>query len=156
MLTIDIPGSARLEIAHLVLDYNGTIAQDGDLLEGVAEMIHLLSTKLTIHVLTADTHGSVAQKLGDIPCTLCIIPADRQDQAKLEYVRGLGCEQVAAVGNGRNDSQMLKETVLGIGIIEAEGASATAIQAASVICTSIRDALHLLIKPTRLQATLRN
>ena len=36
MLTISIPGGATLDIEHLVLDYNGTLAVDGVLLPGVA------------------------------------------------------------------------------------------------------------------------
>ncbi len=156
MLAIEIPGSPRLDIAHLVLDYNGTIARDGDLIEGVAEGLKRLGDRLTIHVLTADTHGTVREKLGDLPCTLHIIAEGNQDQAKYDYIANLGRGSVAAVGNGANDSLMLKEAALGIGIIQAEGASFKAIQEASVICTSIRDALNLLIKPARLQATLRN
>ena len=33
MISIDIPGHVRLEIAHLGLDYNGTLAVDGVLLQ---------------------------------------------------------------------------------------------------------------------------
>ncbi len=155
MLKIDIPGSIRLEISHLVLDYNGTIARDGDLLDGVAEMIQRLDARLTVHVLTADTHGTVREKLGDLPCTIHVIDDGNQEQAKYEYIAGLGVGSVVAVGNGANDRRILKEAALGIGVIQAEGASLKAIQEASVVCTSIRDALNLLIKPARLRATLR-
>ncbi len=36
MLAIDIPGRGQLQIEHLVLDVNGTLAVDGVLIEGVA------------------------------------------------------------------------------------------------------------------------
>ena len=39
MLEIDIPGWGRLELASLVMDYNGTLARDGVLLEGVRERL---------------------------------------------------------------------------------------------------------------------
>ncbi len=155
MLKIDIPGSIRLEIAHLVLDYNGTIARDGDLIDGVAGIIKSLDARLTVHVLTADTHGTVKEKLGDLPCILHVIAEGNQDHAKYDYIAGLGPKSVASVGNGANDRRMLKEAALGIAVIQAEGASFKAIREAAVVCTSIHDALNLLLKPARLQATLR-
>ena len=53
MMEFDIPGFRRLQIRHLVLDYNGTIAVDGILLEGVGERIRALAEHLAIHVITA-------------------------------------------------------------------------------------------------------
>jgi len=37
MLDVDIPGFARLQLKHLVLDFNGTLAVDGILPSGVKE-----------------------------------------------------------------------------------------------------------------------
>lgn len=34
MIEINIPGFGSLELDHLVLDYNGTMALDGQLIEG--------------------------------------------------------------------------------------------------------------------------
>lgn len=156
MITIEIPGSAKLEIEHLVLDYNGTIAEDSELIEGVAEKIEFLSKEITVHVLTADTHGTVQQKLRGLPCNLHIIGSGAQDSAKLTYIKGLSSGAVVAVGNGRNDILMLREAHLGIGLVQVEGASAAIFGVADVLCTSIHDALDLLLRPARLQATLRN
>jgi P-type E1-E2 ATPase len=156
MLVIDIPGREHVEIDHLVLDYNGTIALDGNLIPDVLEMMEALSTQLTIHVLTADTHGTVREKLEGLPCQLHVISPGRQNRAKLDYIEHLGCDRVAAIGNGENDALMLKEAVIGIGILQTEGASTAALQAAAIVCTSIRDALNLFIKPARLKATFRN
>jgi len=156
MFAVDIPGMKHVEIDHLVLDYNGTIALDGDLIQGVPETMVELSTQLTIHVLTADTHGTVREKLEGLPCLLHVISPGHQNRAKLDYIQHLGCGRVAAIGNGENDALMLKEAVIGIGILQAEGVSTAALQAAAVVCTSIRDALNLFIKPDRLKATLRN
>jgi soluble P-type ATPase len=155
MLTIEIPGGSRLEIAHLVLDYNGTIAVDGDLIDGVAQTIGQLSRVVTVHVVTADTHGTVANKLKNLPVTLHIIAPDNQEQAKLAYIERLGRSRVAAVGNGRNDRRMVAKAALGIAVLQGEGAFAATLNAASVICTSIHDALTFFVKPARLQATLR-
>ena len=42
-MKIDIPGSDSLHIKYLVLDFNGTIATDGRLDEGLAERIQALA-----------------------------------------------------------------------------------------------------------------
>ncbi len=60
-----------------------------------------------------------------------------------------------AIGNGRNDHIMLRESALSIGIIQAEGAYSQIIYDTHIICTSINDAIGLLINPKRLLATLR-
>ena len=79
-----------------------------------------------------------------------------QDEQKLKYVKDLGSSNVIAIGNGKNDVLMLKESALSIGIIQAEGAFYQVVNYSQVICTSINDALSLLINPKRLLATLRN
>lgn len=156
MIQIAIPGAEELTINHLVLDYNGTIAEDGDLLPGVSACIRAIAEKLRIHVITADTHGTVREKLKGLPCTVEIIGDTSQDCAKRDYIRQLGADTVAAVGNGRNDIFMLQEAVLGISLVQAEGGSSQAIASSDVVCTSIIDAFNLLLIPKRLIATLRN
>lgn len=156
MLTIDIPNSRPLQLEHLVLDYNGTLAVDGELLHGVRQRLAKLKRFLKIQVITADTHGTVRQKLLTSQLTPQIIGATNQDVAKQEFVAGLGGEKVVAMGNGRNDVLMLEAAALGIGLLQKEGAAAAVLRSADVVCTSIQDALDLLIYPDRLRATLRN
>ena len=155
MIEIDIPGNKILHLEHLVLDYNGTIAFDGALIDGVKECLVELSQILTVHVITADTFGSVKKALEDIDCILAVIPLDHQDVAKLKYVEDLGCEKTASMGNGLNDRLMLKAAVLGVAVIQEEGAAFETIASADVVCTDILSALSLLSNPLRLIATLR-
>lgn len=156
MMSIDIPGGPELELNHLVLDYNGTLARDGKLLAGLTPLFAALENHLTLHVVTADTHGSVRQQLTGISCELHILGAEQQDQAKCDYITALGCDHVVAIGNGRNDVLMLKEAALGIAVMQEEGMAALLVTAADVVCTSLHDGLGLLVNPARLQATLRN
>ena len=155
MLKIEIPGCEPLHLSDLVLDYNGTIAAGGRLIDGVKERLEVLSQSLDIHVLTADTFGSVRSELSEAVCRLYVIPPGNQAQAKVDYVRRLGCEGVVCVGNGRNDTLMLGEAALGIAVIQSEGAFSRAVLSADVVTTDILDALDLLIHPLRLAATLR-
>ena len=68
MLTIQIPGREPLQIRHLVLDYNGTIALDGEILPGIKERLEVLCRDLEICVITADTHGTAAKNALGCPC----------------------------------------------------------------------------------------
>lgn len=155
MYALDIPGFGHLELKHLVLDFNGTLAVDGHCLPGVAEALHSLSTTLHIHVLTADTFGRAAEELAGLPIELLKIPRTGQAEAKRAFVERLDPVHVVAIGNGRNDRAMLERAALGIAVIQAEGIAADAVGAADVIVTGILDALQLLRHPLRLTATLR-
>jgi soluble P-type ATPase len=156
MIEIKIPGNKILRLEHLVLDYNGTIAFDGALIDGVKACLADLSQKLAIHVITADTFGSVEKALKDIHCKLVVIPLDRQDMAKLEYVKNLGYKNTVSMGNGANDRLMLKASALGVAVIQGEGAAFETLASADVVCADIRSALSLLSDPLRLIATLRS
>jgi soluble P-type ATPase len=156
MLEIKIPGHGILNLSHLILDYNGTIACDGHLLQGVKERLADLSTSLDVHVLTADTFGSVRKALSDVSCHVEIIPIEDQAQEKLDYIQLLGLENCVCMGNGRNDRLMLKNAALGVAVVQAEGGAADAILAADIVVGNILDALDLLRHPLRLAATLRS
>ena len=156
MYEIDIPGFRRLELDHLVLDFNGTLAVDGRCLPGVAEALHSLSSRLRIHVLTADTFGRAAEELAGLPIELSKIPATAQAEAKLAFVERLDPRYVVAIGNGRNDRRMLGRAALSIAVMQAEGIAADAVGAADIVVSSVLDALQLLRQPLRLIATLRS
>ena len=156
MIEINIPGYRHFRLEHLVLDYNGTLAVDGMLLNGVKSTLTLLSKQLKIHVLTADTFGKVQTGMDKIPCEVSVLPVENQEIGKLTYVRKLGEMKTAAVGNGRNDRLMLQESALGIAVILNEGAAMQTLLCADVVCTDIVAALQLLIHPLRLTATLRS
>ena len=155
MIEIDIPGYETLHLEHLVLDYNGTLAVDGMLIDGVAEMLESLSTQLEIHVITADTFGRVEAAMAGLPCRVSILPPGQQDTGKLTYVGQLGLERTVCIGNGRNDRLMLQQAALGIALLQAEGAAAQTVLSSDVVATHILDALELLTNPLRLVATLR-
>jgi soluble P-type ATPase len=155
MLTIMIPAQGTLELSHLVLDFNGTIATDGRLLSGVAHRLRRLSEDLEIHVLTADTNGSVLRECRDIPVSVHIIGLQDQEGEKKRFVEGLA-GHAAVVGNGRNDLQMFGYAALAIAVIGDEGCSTGTMMQSDVVVKQMDDALDLLLNPNRLIATLRN
>ena len=116
MISVDIPGFRHLDLAHLVLDYNGTLALDGALLPGVADALKAIAPSLSIHVITADTFGSAAANLRGLPVSRVMAPHKDQHAAKMDYVKGLGAHSVVAIGNGRNDRKMVETAAIGIAL----------------------------------------
>ena len=156
MMTIDIPGYKRLEIQHVVCDYNGTIAVDGKMIDGVSEIINDLSKDLDFHVITADTFGFVEHELEHVHCKLVKISIQNQAVAKLEYVLSLGKDKTVCIGNGNNDRLMVKEAALGIALLQEEGTCTETLLASDVVCKSAIDAFGYFKEPKRLIATLRS
>ena len=155
MIEIVVPGYRTLRLQHLVMDYNGTLAQDGHLLEGILSRLDSLADRLNLHVITADTFGLAQEELAGVRCDLVILPSDEQADAKLAYIRDLSPDGVAAIGNGRNDWLMLRGAALGIAVVQEEGAAFEALSAADVVMPDILSALDMLLFPKRLIATLR-
>jgi P-type E1-E2 ATPase len=155
-MELSIPGFKQVTLVHLVLDYNGTLACDGRPLEGVEARLEALAQGWQIHILTADTFGTVRERVTHWPAAVTVIPREQEARAKADYVRQLGGAQTAAIGNGKNDRLMLKEAALGIAVVQQEGAAVEALLAADVVTLSILAALDLLLKPARLTATLRS
>lgn len=156
MIEIDIPGFRTLRLEHLVLDYNGTLARDGALIEGARRRLERLAQQLRIHVVTADTFGRAREALAPLPCALAVLAPEGQDRAKLAYIETLGANRCACVGNGRNDRRMLEAAALGIAVLQAEGVAGETLAVADVVVADICDALDLLLSPLRLKATLRS
>jgi P-type E1-E2 ATPase len=154
-LTLDIPGHGPLELRHLVLDLNGTVALDGELLPGVAERMDMLRDRLVVYLITADTHGQGTTTAHQLDIELHRLAPGQEAQQKGDFVHQLGAPCNAAVGNGANDALMLATAGLGIAVSGREGLAIAALQAADLVVPNIIDALDLLLYPKRLMATLR-
>jgi soluble P-type ATPase len=155
MLEINVPGFGMVRLEYLVTDFSGTLSVDGKLLPGVREQLNALAQLLTVHIVTADTFGTVQREVKGIQGELKLLSLDDQDIQKEEYVKKLGADHVVAVGNGNNDRRMLRAARLGIAVIEGEGASSQAVMSATIVMRNIADAFNLLLNPTRCKATLR-
>lgn len=154
MIEISIPGRETLRIEHLVLDYNGTIAVDGLLIEGVQERIEQLLPHVAIHVLTADTYGTVTAQCEPLGIHVEKFPREGAAACKKAIVERLS--GVCAVGNGYNDIPMFDSAELAIAVLEGEGMCSSLLLHGDVLVKSILDGLDLLLRPVRLRATLRS
>jgi len=152
MIRIDIPGKGLIELSDAVFDINGTLAVDGQPISGVAERLQILREHLSIYILTAGTHGNLAQ----IEHALCIpLQLISTGEDKARFVQQLGPARVIAFGNGSNDAVMLRLAAIGVAVFTTEGVSMQALQAADVLAHGPLDAIDLVLNPKRLIATLR-
>jgi P-type E1-E2 ATPase len=155
MIELNIPGRGTIQLEHLVCDVNGTLALDGQLIEGVARLLRSLKDRLTVHLLTADTHGRQAVIDQQIGLSAVRIAPGQESGQKAAYIAKLGAERVIAIGQGANDAGMLQAAALGICIISREGTAVEAVLAADILAPDIFAALELLEKPLRIVASLR-
>lgn len=151
-LVVPIPGAATLGLRHLLLDFNGTLAYDGDLIDGVADRLIALSPLIDIDVLTGDTYGTAERALAGLPVRHTVVATGADKAAR---TRALLTAGVAAVGNGRNDVDMLSLATLGVAVLGPEGAHARVLTAAQIVAPGILAALDLFLHPQRLVAALR-
>lgn len=155
MIKIAIPGRGNYSIKYLILDLNGTIAIDGTIIPGVKEKLGMLSQKVDIFLVTADTNNNAGVLVSELPVKLYQIKESEENDQKVKVVLKRGRNTTVSIGNGCNDVSMLKESAIGICIIGGEGASAEAVMASDLVVSTVNDALNLLLKPDRLRATLR-
>ena len=155
MIEINIPGRGVLRLEHLVSDVNGTLAMDGVLLDGLVKRIASFRDRITVHLLTADTHGKQAVIDQQLNLTAARLTGGNEQEQKRAFVQKLGSGKVIAIGQGANDAAMLKEAALGICVMSQEGAAAETLISADIVVPNIFAAFDLLDNPLRIVATLR-
>ncbi len=108
-------------------------------------------------IVTGDTFGTGTEIADRLGIHIYRLESSESDSIqKANFLRQLGPEITVALGNGRNDILMMEEARIGIAIIGKEGAYSQTINSADITCHSPVDALHLLLNPTALIATLRD
>lgn len=155
MIELNIPGRDQLQLEHLVCDVNGTLALDGQLLDGVTRILSGLRDRLEIHLLTADTHGHQDQIDRQLGLKAVRISPGSESIQKADYIAKIGRGNAAAIGQGANDAGMLKAAALGICVLSREGTAVETLLAADIVAVDIYSALKLLDHPLRIVASLR-
>ena len=62
MVTASIPEWGELALEYLLVDFNGTIAFDGQMKKGVRELLDEVSKHVKVYVVTADTYESIEKE----------------------------------------------------------------------------------------------
>ncbi|SHJ47410.1 HAD family hydrolase [Paramaledivibacter caminithermalis] len=155
MIEINIPYYKKVNIENIVFDYNGTLAVDGRLIDGLKEKLCFISKLVKVYIITADTFGTVKENFRDIDVEVKIITKENGTMDKLNFIKELGSDRTIAVGNGNNDQLMLKESVIGFCILGDEGLSTKALLSSDVVLKDIKDFFDIIINQKRIIATLR-
>ncbi len=156
MLIYNIPGTGEIKIENIVFDYNGTVAVDGKLINGIKESMIKLKNHANIYILTADTYGTVKVQCNDLGVEVKTFPKENAGLFKKEIVEKLGAENTICVGNGVNDIEMFKICRISIATIEEEGCSGKLLMHTDIAVKSIKNAIELILSEDRMKATLRN
>ena len=155
-MLLNIPGRDKIQVTNIILDFNGTIAIDGKLIDGVSEKINTLSSIINFYIVTADTYGTAESELSGVNCSVINLAKSDEFKSKLDVLISLGKSETLCVGNGFNDRIVLKECILGISLLQEEGLNVEALIASDLVCKSIIDVFSCIENPNRIVATLRS
>ena len=88
MLEIDIPGYRVLRLEHLVLDYHGTLACDGGLLDGVRDRLEALRSIMDWKLLFTVFATIFVAEIGDKTQLATLLYASGAEANKLTVFLG--------------------------------------------------------------------
>lgn len=155
MKKIKVPGFKEIVAENLIMDYNGTLAKNGKILDGVIDKLRDIKEDLNIYILTADTFGTVHSQFENTNIKIIVVDSEDSSISKRAAVESLGVDNSICIGNGYNDIEMMQVATLSIGIAQEEGMSGKLFLYSDMVFVSILDALDSIINPDRIIATLR-
>lgn len=164
MIEFSIPGRGILKLKHLVIDVEGTLSLDGRYDEKRSRQIQDLKDRLDIHLVTNDRSQQadwLVRRLGVTAFRVRPAQDDPEVRAgeaaqKAGYIRQIGADQAAAIGQGADDVEMLRAAALGICVLSPEGVAVPTLLAADLVVPDGASALDLFLKPVRIVSSLRS
>ncbi|MCB0338199.1 MAG: hypothetical protein KDD53_01280 [Bdellovibrionales bacterium] len=125
------------DFTKIFLDFNGVLATDGILIDGVAERIQRLRERgVRVTVVTADQGRNVRHQLtGILPMDQIVTVGEDTAKAAKVQDRRLDLGEAIAIGNGFGDSEMLRAAEIGIVVDVGGGINREAMLAARMIFT---------------------
>ncbi|MDM8533466.1 ATPase P [Clostridiaceae bacterium HSG29] len=154
-MVINVPETGKYEIENIVFDYNGTIAINGEIINGILEKIVKLAESFNVTIITADTFNTVKRAFKNTDVNIHIIDSIDGTIQKKEFVEEVGSNKTIALGNGRNDELMLKEAIISVAILNDEGVSLKALNNADFLLKDINHFFEMIEEPKKLVAILR-
>lgn len=151
-MKIDIPGLGSYNLKHVFIDYNGTIAYEGKLLDNMLPALTKLTQTYQVHIITGDTYGNVSDIFKNTDINL-ILASTARDKADL--VSAFDKETCISIGNGAIDALMFNKTAISIAILGKEGCSIKALKNADILVQDIYDAFKIITNKNQLIATLK-
>lgn len=157
MKEIDIPNYGKLIIKNVIFDLNGTLQFKGKISEAVVNKIEQLKEFYNIYLLSADTRGNLKELAKKLNVSYIKINPKKitEAEAKNNELIKLNKDNTIVVGNGNNDSLMLKNAVIGITVLGEEGATVKSILNSDVVVPNPISALDFLLDEKIMSGTLR-
>lgn len=157
MRIIEIPNYGEIRIKNIIFDINGTIQFKGKLSEELEDKFKRLLQEYNVYLVSADTRGNLKYLANKLNVNYVKINSrdGPEAQAKNKELEKLGPNETIAVGNGNNDNLMLKNVLIGIGIIGSEGATMKSLLNSDVIFTNPLDVIDFLMDEKAIIGTLR-
>ncbi|MFO7943122.1 MAG: hypothetical protein R6U51_02315 [Anaerolineales bacterium] len=155
MIPLEIHGRGKFETKYAVFDVNGTLAVDGCLVDRIRTPFRKLRDKLEVFLLTDDTHGKQKDIDQLLSTQATINQRGKEAEQKAAFVKNLGSQHMAAIGQGANDALMLLESEIGICVLSKAGTALETLLNADILVPDILAGLALLENPRRLVASLR-
>lgn len=154
MIIIQRPGFEPMEIENILIDFEGTLAQDRRVNPKAKDKINLLSKRTKIYIFTTQDKDTVEKVLKKIRAEIIFLKEGESTQGKLDLLSNLNAKNSVFIGNGEDDKEVMKDVAFGIAVIGKEGASVETIKMADILFFNMIDALDFLLKPLRQKATL--
>lgn len=154
-MLIKIPNHKEITLKNIVFDFNGTLAETGEVSHDTFLKLKSLTKDFNVFVVTADTFNTAKETFKDTDVQVKIISNNEGTKDKGDFVSDLGSQKTIAVGNGNNDYLMLEKAIIGCSILGPEGLSKEALLVSDLFLSSIDDFFKLTKTPEKIIATLR-
>lgn len=149
----NVPVVGEIEINTIVLDLNGTLAVNGEIVPGSKEKIaELNKLGFKIILFTGDQRGNAKEICDDLGIEF--YKAGNSEEKEKIFLT-LDLEKTAAIGNARIDVGKFKHAKVSIATLQAEGIHTGILSDVDVIVPSVIDALNFFIDPNIFCATMR-
>jgi len=118
MIKVEISGNEALILNTLLLDVNGTITTDGEIIPGVKERITRLSQRLNIYLVTCDMLGTAAKIADELKVEVYRIIYQGSGEAieKANVLHNLKSKITIAIGNINADALWIRDRPIFISI----------------------------------------
>lgn len=143
------------KLKNVVFDYNGTLAVSGELIPGIALALQQLQTRYNVYCITADTFSTAQAQLASIGLECVVLQPEHKGSEKAAFVKALGANETACVGNGNNDIPMFELCALAVAVVGKEGCFSKAIAVSDITVCDIHDAIAILMNPKKIHAVTR-
>jgi len=152
-LTYKVPGVGAIEIDTLVVDSNGTLTINGEIVAGVMERIHRLqSLGVDVVMISSDQRGNARNIALSSGITYYEAANSRE---KEDVLLSLESRNVAAIGNARIDIGLFVQSIVSIATLQKEGIHKDIIDHVDVIVPCINDALDFFLDEDTFIATMK-